>query len=303
MFSEGGLTSPDIWIVITIIVTASISILLNPLVFRDNIRKKRSIARDLYMALSATDFFSSIVLSAFLCQRILQPIEEQCIKDKGATFCQTEYYKYTRTATTAEKVVESVKWSLMYAPITITSVLAFSRWYQISYPLRVLNRNALEMILTVWCICQVIYSILTMLIGSPTLMTIYIQSVIIDNSAYMWIDYILVGLQSFLSIVAALLTIWSVVKSQNVSENREIRARRTRSTIRIMLLNAGSIAYFGVIVGTSNIDRKNLVLGSIITVAASVCLLPILQSAYNPVIYTLLTKGIFNSNSRVRAGN
>ena len=134
-------------------------------------------------------------------------------------------------------------------------------------------------------------------------MTIYIQSVIIDNSAYMWIDYILVGLQSFLSIVAALLTIWSVVKSQNVSENREIRARRTRSTIRIMLLNAGSIAYFGVIVGTSNIDRKNLVLGSIITVAASVCLLPILQSTYNPVIYTLLTKGILNSNSRVRAGN
>ena len=255
------------------------------------------------MALSTTDFISSIVLPAVLCQRILQPKEEQCIKDYDATFCKTEYYNYNRTATTAEEVVDGVKWGLMYAPISITSVLAISRWYQISYPLRVLNRTAVEMILTVWCSCQVFYSTLTVLIDSPTLMTIYIQTVIIVNSAYILVAYIYVGLQSFLSIVAAVLTIWSVIKSQNVSENPEIRARRTRSTIRITLLNAGSIAYFGAIVGASNTDLDSLVLGTIIPIAAAFCLLPILQSTYNPVIYTLLTKGIFNSNTRVRAGN
>ena len=304
MFSEGGLTSPDIWIVITIILTASISILLNPLVFRHNTRKKRSIARDLYMALSTTDFISSIVLPAVLCQRILQPKEEQCIKDYDATFCKTEYYNYNRTATTAEEVVDGVKWGLMYAPISITSVLAASRWYQISYPFRVLNRTAVEMFLAAMCSFQMIYIPLMFLADSaqnPTLMMMNILTV--WNPApfgfdryFVLLEHIVGILQSSLSIIASLLTIWNLIQSPTVPGNSEIRARRMRSTLKIALLNAGNLAYLGsALILTA---RTGLEKDIFIATRVTFCFVPVLLSTYNPVLYTVLTNDILNNNPR-----
>ena len=117
MFSNGGWTSPDIWLVLSIFLIAALSVVLNLLVFRHNYYKKRSIARDLFMVLSATDFVSSLVITIAVGSSIAAPIEKQCIVDHNATFCQTSYYKYNRTATITEKAVGGVMWSLGFIPI------------------------------------------------------------------------------------------------------------------------------------------------------------------------------------------
>ena len=90
MLSEGGITSPDIWIVIVLNLIATVSVILNPLVFKHNISKKRSIARDLYLVLSASDFLSSVVITCPVSVGIVAPKEEQCTVDHNETFCHTE---------------------------------------------------------------------------------------------------------------------------------------------------------------------------------------------------------------------
>ena len=145
MLSNGGVSSPDFWIFLTIIFIALISILLNPIVFRHNFRKKTSsIARRIYMALSAVDFLSSIALATMFNCAILPPKEEQCIKEHSPTYCQTDYYKYYRPASVQEKAMTCVGWSLTMISMSTTSTLAISRWFQISHPLRIYSVRSVE---------------------------------------------------------------------------------------------------------------------------------------------------------------
>ena len=118
-----------------------------------------------------------------------------------------------------------------------------------------------------------------------TLMNILFKSSIISSS---------------LSVTASLLTIWSIIKSQNVPGNLEHNARRIRSTKKVTLLNAGNVAYMGTLAVLAMFDPYSLEKSILLLHRLSTCFLPILLSTYNPVIYTVLTKGIFNKNSRVR---
>ena len=310
MFSEGGLTSPDIWIAIAVILTASISILLNPLVFRHNVLKQRSIARDLYMVLSTTDFISSIVLTAIMIRGILLPKEEQCIRDHNATYCRTEYYKYSRAATTAEKVMGSVSAYLAFSPNTITSVMAMSRWYQISYPLRFLSRTAVKIFLAVWCLLQGLIFTVLLFIDTPEQPTLFQVHFITWNYVPFGVDmrdlpivYILFTLQISISTIATVFTIWSMFRSHTVPGNAETGSKRMKSTVKIALLNAGAFlaAVMGLGITFSAANGKHGTEIRRIFETASY-FLTIVLSTYNPVIFTLLTrKNILKRNFRVRA--
>ncbi|KAL5247410.1 hypothetical protein ACHWQZ_G019324 [Mnemiopsis leidyi] len=130
MFSDGGLSSPDIWIALGIILTSILSLLLNPLVFRHNYSKRKSIARDLYMALSFADFLSCIVLPVTFCIRTLAPKEDLCQQLYGSEFCQESYYNFTRPATIGKMKdfpnlsIDKIWASLLTAPATLASILA-----------------------------------------------------------------------------------------------------------------------------------------------------------------------------------
>ena len=306
MFSAGGFTSPDIWIVISILLIASVSLLLNPLVIRHNIRKKRSLARDLYVTLSTTDLITCLLFPVVLSIRIMQPKDEQCEQDPdyGADFCRTDYFMYKRVATMTEKAVGCVTWYLVLSTPTITAVLAISRWYQISYPLRVLNRTAVETILAALCSFQAIYYSLTLFCDSPkrpTEMIINIQTVWNDFplfADFVTVEHVGAILQSTLSIIASVLTMFKVVNSQAVPRNTEIRARRIRSTIKITLLNTGNVADLTalIILAVMSSDLAGLPeMKQLILESVTVCFLPVILSTYNPIIYTVLTRGVFNS--------
>ena len=253
MLSEGGFTSPDIWIVIAVILTATISVILNPLVFRHNLHKKRSIARDLYMALAATDFLSSVAMSINLTLGITASKEEQCFIDHNATFCQTNYYRYYRTATVTEKAVGGVVWSLAFIPLIITAVLAVSRWYQISHPLRPLSRNAIKIILVLCCLLLV-GSFHRYLFIEPTKNPIVFK-MNIQAFAYLRksgvlenLTEILAVLISFISSLASAITVWNIFKSPAVPGNEQIRSRRIKSSLKIALLNIGNLSCGGAVI-------------------------------------------------------
>ena len=312
MFSNGGFSSPDIWIVIAINSTAFVSILLNPLVFRHNYYKKRSIARDLYMALSTTDFISCIILPITFSIRILRPKEGLCMEQNNSTFCQNEYLRYARRATSTEKAVGVLTWYLISSPMLITSVLAICRWYQVKYPLRPVSKASVKVLVAALCCFSGIYHTILLFADNfegPTLMMIRTLSVYNYKPFGLEVKHLFVSFVSAmiipcLSNIASVSTIWNIVRSETVpgSSERRKRSKKMISTLKIALLNVGNMLFMGVIISatatmkySSAADDRNHYL----LMAIASCFSPILISTYNPVIYILLTTGILTNNSRV----
>lgn len=304
LYSDGGSTSPDIYIVVVMDIIALISIFLNPFVFKYNCKKKRSIARDLYMALSLTDFLSSIILPFTTSVRILEPKEEKCQEGLGADNCRTKYYEYVRRATTGESVLGVVSWSLMFYPLIITSVLSMCRWYQIKFPLRPISRVTVEVVTMTTCMIKSVYFIVK-LFNSPgeTYMLTKIQNVwrrrflIESEEEYNLIQFenLLSILLIFLSTAASILTVCNIVGTRPVpGSTRQQRRRKIISTVKIALLNLGGVMFVTSLVLSTVIDTW---------LTASTCFLPVLMSTYNPLIYTLLTEGVLTVNIRVGTVN
>ena len=304
MFGNGGVTSPDIWIVISIIIIALISIVLNPLVFKHNFFKKNSLARDLYMALSATDFLTCTVLPVSYSVGILRPIEQQCFTDHNVTYCLTDYIHYSRPATLTEKLVTSLILYLIFSPMCITSALCISRWYKISYPLKFLSRIRVEMSLLVLCILLALYFPLMLLSdieGKPTIMMISTQMAWNDNPfgvdrPPIQVEEILAISLTVVSTVTSVLAVWKILLTPSVPGNPERRTKKVRSTVRITLMNLGNVAYVGVLL--SLVTAKSFSRGHVY-LQTVMCALPILLSAYNPVVYALLTNGVFSRNRSI----
>ena len=189
-------------------------------------------------------------------------------------------------------------------------MLAMSRWYQISLnPLRVLNRTAVKMFLATLCLLQAVYFPVMIIDDTPEKPTLMIMNLLTvwnvtpfgTDEHFVQIEHMVGIILSSLSVTASLLTIWSIFRSQNVPGNLvQHNARRIRSTKKVTLLNAGNVAYMGTLAVLAMFDPYSLEKSILILHRLSTCFLPVLLSTYNPVIYTVLTKGIFNKNSRVR---
>ena len=291
LFSSGGVSSPDIWIVVLMLLVALIGAVLNPLVFRHNLKKRRSLPRDLYLALSSTDFLSCIILSTSFSFSILQPKEDSCWLEHNDTFCQEEYFKYTRTATLTEKAVGSVKWYLILTPFLITSVLAISRWYQIRFPLRPIRRAAVEVITASSCFFCAIYFSVNLFSDSPdnpTKMVMEVQSAYRFSDSGTIVACVVMLLLVFSTTAASILSIWRILGSPMISGSGNQPSRRLRSTLKITAMHAGSVFFmnFFVYMLVDGPGKYRL------TDTIALCFLPIILSLYNPIIYCALTNGL-----------
>ena len=306
MLSNGGDSSPDFWILLTIIFIALISILLNPIVFRHNFRKKTSsIARRIYMALSAVDFLASIALGTMFSYTILPPKEEQCIKDYNRTFCDTHYFKYARPARITEKAMSSIGWSLTIISMSITSTLAVSRWFQISHPLRILSLKAVKTAVAGSGILIALIKTSAIFIESPekpTLFKVNMQGA--SSTANKGIlGYIILALAVLIcsfSAAASLLTVWNILRSKVAQGNEEKRRKRIKSSLKVFLLNIGNVIWIGVIGFRLLIDRKS---DAYLALQSLTSLLSLLQSSYNPIIYVSLTRSILTHKATQTVSN
>ena len=304
MFSDGGVSSPDIWIVVGLILISTVSVVLNPLVFRHNFNKRKTVARDLYMALSSADFMSCLILPATFSVRTLAPKEDQCQKIYGLQFCQEKYYNYTRQATIAEKTLGSVTWSITMTPLIITSVLTMCRWYQIKYPLRHLSRTGVQITTGVICSLWSIYYTVAFFWDSPKYPTVkitFIQTVWnqtpfggrMKDFENISVDKIAVVLLTIPATLASIITVYQVITTKPVPGTPEALSynKKVVSTVKIALLNAGSVLLVSLLIGLTAISSYFHIIFTITVVFA-----PVFISAINPIIYLLLTKGVLTIN-------
>ena len=304
MFSDGGLSSPDIFISASITLVSLVSICLSPFVFRHNYLKKQSTARDLYLILSSQDFISSIVLSANFVTGVVGPKEAQCMISHNTTFCEKNYFEYERVATLSEKLIGCWVWFLSTTPMCTTCVLAVCRWYQISFPFRFLRRWVVGVVVAVfWLFLAITLHI--NLIGdtpeNPTLMVIPIQTAwnynprLLMKIAHYQLEDILVILLTSIAILASILTARKILQSQVFQEDEERRKKKIKSTIKIGLLNLGNCAIIGVLASFSVVTKNTPSQFGILQM--TFCILPILQSSFNPLVYILMTKDVFKPSS------
>ena len=297
MFSEGGVTSPDIWVVTTIVLISIISVLLNPLVLRHNLRKKKSVARDLFIALSGTDLITSVVVTSVLSKGIISPKEEQFIQDHNMSFCQTDYYQYNRTTPSiSEKLLGGVLWFLVYNPVAITAFLAFARWYQISYPLRILSRKSVDIALGLSWLVVMMYFQKCSYIDPPSNPVVFQMSMQIVSYFDSYDDvgkvqFSVITLLICLSTLVSIFTVRNIIKSPAVPGGNELRRRKIKSAMKIAILNAGNFPWCFLIL-------CRLIRHAHIRIMRTLSVfLPILLSSYNPVVYILLTESILKSSS------
>ena len=302
LLSQGGTTYPDILIALTVIIIALTSLILNPIVFRHNYCKKKSIARDLFLVLSTTDFFSSIVIPVNFTVGLLLPKEEGCTME----FCQTRYYEYRRTATLFEKIVSCFVWYLTFSPHAITCALAICRWYQICFPLKHLNRKIVLFLLVAFCLLFGVYLFVKIFSDPSAQMVIAIQTAITfgrvtstEHSAFQFEDILLISFAST-AILASALTVANILKSQGLAVDQERRERQIKCTIKIGLLNLGNVVFIAVLMSLSLTKEKTIEHTRLQTTS---CLFAVVQSAFNPVVYILLTHGAFTRVARVDLQN
>ena len=97
VFSEGGWTSPDIYIGISCICLVVICTVLNSLVFLHNYHKNSSVARNLYLCLSATDLLTAWVILIPYSVDVLKEKELECQNSEEIS-CNEEYFKRSDVA-------------------------------------------------------------------------------------------------------------------------------------------------------------------------------------------------------------
>ena len=314
VYSNGGFSSPDILLVISLVLSASVSCLLNPIVFRHNLKKKRSLPRDLYLALSATDFLTGTVLTSFYSYGILQPREESCQHQANfnRSICENAYYSYYRPATIWEKVMSTIVWWLYGTPCWLTTVIALSRWFTIKYPLRNLSRNKVEIVVSAISVIMLAYYVVTIIYDPDFSTNIKMITQIALNSAPFgmkqieWVDEIVGIIMTIFANIASILTIHHVYKTSRVPGSNERSRKRLRSAIKVALLSAGGVFVLSFVSGRVLFKNKNPGRTFVYFLYHTVLVnfLPILTSSYNSVVYVLCSYGsiFYRAERRVEAG-
>ena len=296
VYSNGGFTTPDIWLVISLILIASVSGVLNPIVFRHNLKKKRSLPRDLYLALSATDFVSSIVLTSFFSYGILQPKEESCLNNPNFN-CENAYYEYYRPAKMWEKLISTTVWWLYFTPCLLTTVNTLSRWYKIRYPFRRLPRNKVETLTVAICLIILSYYAVTIIHDPDPRYKTNLKMITqlawneypLGIAEIEWVDEILGMMMTIPATVASVMTIHRVFNSSEVPRSNEQPGKRKISAIKVALQSAGSTLAMTLVTGRVLILNEEVSRTFLYLLYHNVLVnfLPILTSGYNSVVYVV----------------
>ena len=304
IFSEGGWTTPDCPIGIFCICLAVLCTVLNSLVFLHNYHKNKSVARSLYLCLSATDLMTAWVL--------LVPYSVMVLKTKGNENEAEEIISGTvlraKNVSIYEKVLSAISQFIILAPSHLTAFLAITRYIQIRYPFRLLK------------IKMVLMALILSLLWAPSVVTCYFFSP--NNFSKLLKQYAIIGsvekphlfnleiswrtlptiiffptlILQFLAIGSSLLTILELVKSYSTPIGEAPRGRNTKSTVRILVTNVGSVisllCYTTILAGNfvDRTDETNS-LAVEIRLLVGVQLMPAIVSALNPVTYIVFAQG------------
>ena len=273
IFSEGGWTTPDCPIGIFCICLGIFCTVLNSLVFLHNYYKNKSVARSLYLCLSATDLVTAWVLLVPYSVMVLKEEEDviKCVEESPCSNLDKSDDELNEDVNLSDKILSVMSQLMILAPSHLTAFLAITRYIQIKYPLRPLR---IKMVLT---------ALNTSLIWAPTVVTCYFfstkdfgksdkQYAVIGSSSgpklfgfeFTWkmfptIIFFPTLILQFLAFGSSLLTIYELVKSYLTPIGEAPRRQNTKSTVRILVTNIGSVFSLlcYTIVVTGDYESKN----------------------------------------------
>ena len=309
VFSKGGFTSPDLYIGISCIVLTLICTGLNFVVFRHNYIKKSSVARTLYLLLSATDLATAWFLLAAYSVYIL----EECKPDDDGCG-KPDYYRGARKSSTELAVYTIFSWTMSLCPAHITAFLAATRFFQIKYPLRrlkvklVVSSLLLTVIWTPLAVgsamldvggiddpCSVPFRI-NILLSAWTFCPVVFGKRTGSRGLYLSMSTV-GGILQIGAIAASILTIHELVKVylNPVSESTRRNDKKARSSVKVLLTNLGSLIAVSIIISTGTLSDKKF--GDEVKPKEAISYLllntvvPAVISTLNPIIYIILTPG------------
>ena len=306
VFSNGGSTSPDIYIGVLCILTTIVCSLLNLVVFKHVSGKKKSLASCLYLTLSVADFLTGWVITITYGISALEEKVEEC-RNSTESSCNEDYFKRLLEPTLEQRLHSILCWIVCVAPSNITAFLAMSRFYQIKYPLQRISikRVMLTLLLSLTPIPVVVgcamldineaeNSIPYRLPATNQAWNFHpsIFGLLIDSMSF----YLLIIAGTWVLEVAAIstsiLTIYEIVKRRlmPVSDNR--KGQKTKKTLKILITNGGNVVIlvimtivaFNVRKDVEDISRKDGIWYLMINT-----IIPSLISTVNPIIYITMT--------------
>ena len=302
VFSDGGSTSPDIYIGVSCIILLLLCTGLNSRVFYHNNRKQRSVARTLYLCLSAADLATSWVLLGVFTYHILEDSDsEECTEDN----CGVK-----NPSTLASKIYTLISFPVSFAPAHITAFLAMTRFLQIKFPLQPINLRYVigSLLCTLAWIPIVVGSAMFVDTGQnicgpfdhstnpfswnfcPEILGLKLDSL----GYYIAIILFTVVLQIG-AMVASIFTTYELVNVylNPVTENMGREENMIKGSMKIMLTNLGSFFHVLIIViaaTESDVESDSLVTRRVAIIYLSFqTFVPALISTLNPIIYIFLT--------------
>jgi hypothetical protein len=305
VFSEGGMTSPDIYIGLSCICLAVLCVVLNSLVLIHNYHKSRSVARNLYLCLAATDLLTAFFIMLPYTVNVLNKKEQECQHNEDSS-CNENYYRKRNVANLFNKLQAIVTWSINMAPNHITAFLALTRYIQIRYPLQHLE------------VKHVLLALFLSLTWEPLILSCSFLYVSEDNTLYLFrfqnevltaekpqffgihiewrillviVDTVAIMLQ-FFALMASLMTISALIKSYLKPAAGSKRNRNTKSAIRILITNFGSLltlVSYSIALSLENggINEMSFKMG--IKLLLTTLVFPSVVSTINPIIYIIFT--------------
>ena len=309
VFSEGGVTSPDIYIGVSCICLLLFSTVLNSRVFYHNYRKHSSLARTLYLCLSATDLIASWVLLAAISVDVLKNKDEAC-KNSTAPECNEKYYWKSKPATPWIKINTVISLTLSFAPAHITAFLATTRFLKIRYPfLQIQKRHVIaSLLLTISWIPIVVSCAMFIDSGQsecgPIKATItpfawnYCPKILglrVDSRGHFLFIIAVPVLLQVGAMFTSILTTYELIKVylNPVSEGADLEENRRKGSLKILLTNLGS--FFHVLILTMTAALSKVTINDEIPIEKAVTyvlfqvIVPSIISTLNPFIYIILT--------------
>ena len=306
VFSNGGATSPDIYIGVFCILTTIACSLFNLVVFKHVSGKKKSLATCLYLSLSVADFLTGWVITITYGISVLEEKVEEC-RNSTESSCNEDYFKRLLEPTLGQKLHSILCWIVCVAPSNITAFLAMGRFYQIKYPLRRIRIRRVMLALFVSL------SPIPVVVGCAMLDVNKAENSIpyripATNQAWNFhpsilgirIDsmsfYLLIIAGTWVLEVAAIstsiLTIYEIVKRRLMPVSDERKGEKTKKTLKILITNGGNVVIlvtmtivaFNVRKGVEDISLEDGIWYLMINT-----IIPSLISTVNPIIYITMT--------------
>ena len=304
ILSEGGTSSPDLYIALCFLLLPLISTPLNSLVLLHNYKKPKSVARLLYMGLAAVDLLACIVLSITSSVGALAPKEEECweINSNRTEICEEQYYLYFKEdATFGQRIIGLAGWVLQQVPCQFTGFLAITRYYKIKFPLRHLSKKlVVGLLISGLLYTSIFISVYSfdpndLITWTPSIQTTGNFSP--DIFGYNLTQKQLIVLALFATILiqiaaitTSILTILELLKNFRNPITDGSRRVSTRGSIKIMITNFGSVLFLVSVICLMEFAQEHAFSEIfIIFIMVNIQFLPAFISALNPVIYIAFT--------------